>query len=110
MHNNSSFNDAHLSSFRPFDALEGFTALCEEKKNNKYPEERPMFMEEPSDELNEQLNSLQEGCYVSVTYWMGKRYAQEGMVSKINIPQGGFKVNGVRIEFKQLLSLTYLNK
>lgn len=107
MHN-ATLNDAHLSSFRPFDALEGFSQLCIEKKEHKQPQVRPLLCDDKINELNEKLLCLKNNDYVDISYWHNKIIHSMGYVTKINIPQGGFKIDNSRVEFRDILSLTII--
>ena len=89
--------------FAPFDALEGFQKELRKEEIEK--EQKPILSIDQIDEINQELNSIQVGDLVKISYFQNKKKNITGIITKMNPITKTIKINHLEIEIFNIIMI-----
>lgn len=90
--------------FRPFNSLQGYQELLQEKEKIIVPER--ILSEDDLEILNRKIHSVQKGMMITIEYQENQEYIQQtGMVSKIDLQNGYIQIVKKRINLKNVVDI-----
>ena len=90
--------------FRPFNSLQGYQELLQEKEKIIVPER--ILSEDDLEILNRKIHCVQKGMMITIEYRENQEYIQQtGIVSKIDLQNSYIQIVKKRINLKNVVDL-----
>lgn len=97
-------NGERAKIFAPYAALKGFGEYLRAQERETV--DRKILGEDAADELNRQLQQMQIGDIIDVTYYLNHQYVEAiGTLKKINIDGRYLLVNSIKVPLDDILSV-----
>lgn len=90
--------------FRPFNSLQGYQELLQEKEKIIVPER--ILSEDDLEILNRKIHRVQKGMIITIEYRENQEYIQQtGIVSKIDFQNGYIQIVKKRINLRNIVDI-----